>query len=165
MTEGPILPFDPIQEAERQWRSHGWNEAATGMATVTSIMRVQQVLLARADGVLKPFGISFARYEVLMLLTFSRRASLPLSKIGERLQVHRASVTNAIDRLEAQGLVRREPNPEDGRSTLALITLRGRQLAEAATGALNDEVFKSMGLPDEVLQELFGLLKDVRRNA
>ena len=54
---------------------------------------------------LRPFGLTFARYEVLMLLSFSTKGSLPLGKIGERLQVNAASVTNAVDRLEAQGLV------------------------------------------------------------
>jgi len=66
---------------------------------VTSVMRAQQVLLARVDAVLSPFGLTFARFEVLMLLQFSRSGALPLSRIGQRLQVHPASVTNAIDRL------------------------------------------------------------------
>jgi DNA-binding MarR family transcriptional regulator len=47
------------------------------------------------------------------LLSFSLERVLPLSKIGERLQVHATSVTNVVDRLEAAGLVRREPNPFD----------------------------------------------------
>src|SRR5579875_3059425 len=107
------------------------------MAVVTSIMRVQQIFLARADEVLRPFGLTFARYEVLMLLSFSSRGALPLGKIGERLQVNPASVTNAIDRLEEQGLVARVPNPTDGRGILARITPVGRDRAAAATGALN----------------------------
>src|SRR5258708_9275933 len=96
------LGFDPIGEARRQWTAHGWGDAAPGMAIVTSIMRVHQLLLARVDAVLRPFDISFARYEVLMLLSFSRRGALPLGKIGDRLQVQARAVTNAIDRLVAQ---------------------------------------------------------------
>jgi hypothetical protein len=109
------LPFDPIAQARRLWAEHGWAEAAPGMAAVTSLMRAQQIVAARVDEALKPFGLSFARYEVLMLLLFSRRGSLPMARIGERLQVHPASVTNAVDRLEAQGLVRRSPHPTDRR--------------------------------------------------
>ena len=105
MAEPRRLSFDPIAEAERQWGLHGWTDQAPGMALVTSIMRLQQIFLSRADAVLRPLGLTFARYEVLMLLSFSRRGTLPLGKIGERLQVNAASVTNAVDRLEGDGLV------------------------------------------------------------
>ncbi len=69
---GGKLPFDPIAEATRQWRGHGWDDAATGMAAVTSVVRVQQILMARVEEVLRPHGLTFARYELLMLLYFSR---------------------------------------------------------------------------------------------
>src|SRR5580658_9889438 len=122
VTERRRLPFDPIAEAQRQWEVHGWAAQAPAMATVTSIMRLHQVFLARADAQLRPLGLTFARYEVVMLLSFSSKGCLPLGKIGERLQVNAASVTNAVDRLEAQGLVVRRPNPRDGRGTLATLT-------------------------------------------
>ncbi len=159
------LRFDPIGEARRQWASHGWGDAAPAMAVVTSIMRVQQLLLARADAALRPFDLSFSRYEVLMLLSFSSRGALPLGKIGERLQVNPASVTNAIHRLEDQGLVEREPNPTDGRGRLARLTDEGRARARAATDAMNAEVFGDLGLGAEGLGQLFGLLRDIRRAA
>src|SRR3954462_6514761 len=102
----------------------------------TSLMRVQQLELGRLDPLLKPLGLTFARYEALVLLRFSSRGSLPLGKMGERLQVHPTSMTNVIDRLETQGLVRRMPHPEDRRATLAEITPAGRRLVEKATAAL-----------------------------
>lgn len=159
------LDFDPIAEAERQWAAHGWPQAAPSMAVVTSIMRVHQVLLARADAVLRPLGLTFARYEVLMLLTFSRRGSLPLGKIGERLQVNPASVTSAVDRLERDGLVARVPNPSDGRGTLARLTGPGRRLAARATDRMNAEVFSGLGLSDDERAALFGALGTLRRDA
>ncbi len=145
MASRVTLRFDPIEEARRNWLAHGWNEAAPGMALVTSVMRVQQILLARVEATLQPYGLTFARYELLMLLLFSREGRLPLGKIGERLQVHPASVTNVTDRLEADGLVRRVANPRDGRGTLAAITPKGRRLAERATAAMNAEVFEQLG--------------------
>jgi DNA-binding MarR family transcriptional regulator len=159
------LPFDPVAEARRHWDAHGWRDASGGMAVVTSIMRVQQIFLARADEILRPFDLTFARYEVLMLLSFSRRGALPLGKIGERLQVNPASVTNAIDRLEAQGFVRREPNPADGRGRIASITASGRDVSKVASEALNEKVFASLGLPDDALADLFTLLGEIRRLA
>lgn len=162
---GRPLAFDPIAEARRQWSAHGWEDAAPTMAVVTSIMRVQQVLLGRADATLRPFGLTFPRYEVLMLLFFSRRGELPLGKIGERLQVNPASVTNAVDRLEAQGLVERSPNPADGRGTLARLTEAGRAGALAATAAVNDEVFSGIGVDAADVGHLYDLLRRVRRAA
>jgi DNA-binding MarR family transcriptional regulator len=135
------------------------------MAVVTSIMRLQQVFLTRADAVLRPLGLTFARYEVLMLLSFSRKDALPLGKIGERLQVNAASVTNAVDRLETDGLVRRRSNPDDGRVTFACLTPAGRITASEATRAINEEVFTDIGVPEAKLRRLFTLLADLRQAA
>lgn len=161
----PRLPFDPVAEARRQWEHHGWSDVALPMAVVTSVMRVQQILLASADRVLRPLGLTFARYEVLMLLSFSRRGALPLGKVGERLQVRPASVTSAVDRLERQGLVERVPNPADGRGTLAQLTPAGRRTAARATDAMNAEVFPGLGLDDRPLEDLFVLLRQLRQAA
>jgi DNA-binding MarR family transcriptional regulator len=159
------LPFDPIAEARRQWEAHGWAPAAPAMATVTSIMRLQQVFLARADTALRPFDLTFARYELLMLLSFSSKGSLPMGKIGERLQVNAASVTNAVDRLEAQGFVTRRPNPGDGRGTLAALTAKGRLVAGRATAAMNAQVFSDLGLDAAALRALFDALGRLRQGA
>jgi DNA-binding MarR family transcriptional regulator len=165
MTTPRSLRFDPIDEARRHWDDRGWSDASAGMAVVTSVMRVQQIFLARTEEVLRGFDLTFSRYEVLMLLLFSREGRLPLGKIGERLQVHAASVTNAIDRLESQGLVRRAPNPRDGRGTLAEITPAGRRVAERATGEVNGRVFSRLGLSERDLEDLTGLLRRIRHAA
>jgi DNA-binding MarR family transcriptional regulator len=159
------LHFDPILEARRQWQAHGWTKAADGMAAVTSVFRAQQIYLARIDAVLRPLGLTFARYEVLMLLMFSRAGSLPLNKVGNRLQVHPTSVTNAVNRLEDDGLIARLPHPTDGRTTLAEITPSGRRLAEKATEAVNVAVFEDPGLEPAGVGELVSVLQELRRRA
>jgi DNA-binding MarR family transcriptional regulator len=153
---------DPIELALANWRGAGWEAAASGMAAATSVIRVQQLMLQRIDRVLEPFGLTFARYEVLMLLGFSRTGALPPGKAGERLQVHPASVTNAINRLEHDGLVTRLANPRDGRSVLVEITDAGRAVAAAASDDLNAQVFEAMPLPDDGLDVLSGLLTSLR---
>ena len=159
------LRFDPIAEARRNWLANGWDESADGMALITSVVRVQQIFLARIERTLTPFGLTFARYEVLMLLTFTRTGQMPLGKIGQRLQVHPASVTNVIDRLEVDGLVRRRAHPTDQRTTLASITAKGRRVAAAATEVLNADVFAHVGPPPDQLVELCDALTDLRRAA
>jgi len=142
----PSLRQDPIDLAHENWVAAGWTDAADGMALVTSIMRVQQLLLARIEGLLRPHGLTFARFELLRLLAFTRLGVLPVGKIGERLQVHPASVTNAVQRLEQAGLVERRANPDDGRSVLAEITPAGRELVENCTALLNTVVFADVGV-------------------
>ncbi len=154
------LSFDPIEEAARQWGLR-WS-AVPEMRAVTSLMRVQQLVLAELDEILRPHGLSFARYEALVLLTFSRRGSLPLGKMGERLQVHPTSVTSIIDRLEGQGLVRRVKHPTDGRAILADITDAGRRLVERATADLVSADFGVGALDPRELDQLSDLLRPVR---
>lgn len=158
-----MLPFDPIDEAARQWGLR-WDDVPQ-MHAVTSLMRVQQLVLLRLDALLKPHGLSFARYEALVLLTFSSRGSLPLGKMGERLQVHRTSVTSIVARLESAGLVCRRPHPEDGRAVLAEITPAGRVLVETATRDLVAADFGIDALEDSQLRDLSELLRPVRRAA
>jgi DNA-binding MarR family transcriptional regulator len=155
------LDFDPIEEAARQWREHWGERYVAPMKAITSVMRVQQIWLAQLNETLAPFGLTFARYEALMLLHYSRASALPLGKIGARLQVHPTSVTNVIDGLEAGGLVRREPHPTDGRTTLARITDDGRRTALRATAALHAIRFGTE-LPDVELESVFELLRTVR---
>ena len=157
------LPFDPIAEASRHWRERIGEPGA--MAAVTSIMRAQQILLGEVDAILRPFGLSFARYEALVLLTFSRRGSLPMSRMGERLMVHPTSVTNAVDRLEEDRLVRRVAHATDRRTTLVEITAPGRSLAARATEALVRADFGLRGLDARQTRELTGLLTRLRHAA
>jgi DNA-binding MarR family transcriptional regulator len=157
------LPFDPIERAAAIWaRRFGDSKA---MAAVTSIMRAQQILLADLDALLRPFDLTFARYEALVLLSFSRTGALPLRLIGERLMVHPTSVTNTIDRLERAELVVRRPNPEDRRGTLAEITPAGRAVMQAATAKLMEAEFGLGDYDPDQLDEIFDLLEKLRVGA
>jgi DNA-binding MarR family transcriptional regulator len=157
------LPFDPIEEASRQWGLH-WG-GVSQMHAVTSLMRVQQLVLNRLDTVLKPHGLTFARYEALVLLTFSSRGALPLGKMGERLQVHPTSVTSIVDRLEAAEFVVRRRHPDDGRAILAEITDTGRALVERATADLLAADFGLGALDESGLRELSEVLRPIRKDA
>ncbi|MDQ0925082.1 DNA-binding MarR family transcriptional regulator [Pseudarthrobacter sp. W1I19] len=159
------LPRDPIADARRNWENNGWAEEAAPMAAITAIMRTQQILLARIELALKPFGLTFARYELLALLSFARNGSLPMKKASTLLQVHPTSITNAVDRLQEAGLVRRSPHPTDGRTTLVELTAEGRTLAKRSTAALNAEVFGASGFGQEDIDQLIRILGNFRRNA
>jgi len=152
--------MDPIREAHRQWVAHGWDDAADGMVMVTSLVRAHQLLMERIDAVLRPQGLTFARYEVLRVLAFTRSGSLSMARLGSLLQVHPTSVTSAVDRLERQGWVQRSRSDADRRVVLAAITDAGRAVVEEATDGLNRKVFAEPGLTD--VPGLTALLGELR---
>jgi DNA-binding MarR family transcriptional regulator len=158
------LDFDAIAEARRQWEAHDW-PAPAAMAAATSIMRAQQIVLGRVDEALRPFELTFARYEALVLLHFSRSGALPLGKMGDRLMLHPTSVTNIVDRLEAQGFLHRTPHPTDRRTTLAEITAEGHRVAEKATEAVGAVMLGMGDLPDQVLDTITTSLRALRLDA
>lgn len=160
------LPFDPIERAQQKWQQRwGASSRHTTMAAATGIMRVQQLLLARFDAIAAAHGLTFARYEALVLLAFSSQGSLPMGVIGERLMVHPTSVTNIVQRLAASGFVERVPNPRDGRGTLARITPSGVIAMEAVTAELQEADFGLAGLEAETVEHLATILRQVRLDA
>ncbi len=156
---------DPIALARANWERAGWGEVADGMVAVTSVMRAHQILLARVEATLRPYDLSFSRFELLRLLAFSRSGALPITKASDRLQVHVTSVTHAIRRLEAAGLVERLPHPTGGRTTLVSITSVGRANVADATVSLNREVFADVGMSVEESRTLSAAIETLRRNA
>ena len=157
------LAFDPIARAGDLWERR-WGHSPA-MLAVTSIMRAQAILIAELDALLRPYELTFARYEALVLLTFSSRGALPLGKMGERLQVHPTSVTSIVNRLEAAGHVVRRRHPRDGRAVLAEITAQGRAVVEAATSDLVNARFAIADISTEDLRAISALLRPVRESA
>ena len=164
MTIATPSKFDPVQEARKQWQAR-WPEAATAMAAATSVMRAQQIVLRAVDSALKPFGLTFARFEALVLLSFTRSGQLPLGKMGERLMIHPTSVTNIVDRLVGDDLVERIPHPKDRRTILAKITPRGLSLTSKATKAVNAIQFGVDGLSEIDQEMMIVLIGELRRSA
>ena len=158
------LPFDPIEEAGRQWGAQPWDEVGA-MQAATSIMRAQQIVLARVDEALRPWSLTFARYEVLVLLHFSKLGVLPLGKMGDRLMLHQASITNLVDRLEQQGLLKRVPHPTDRRTTLAELPPDGRSTVIDATKAVVAAQVGVAELSERDARDLHRILKKLRSGA
>lgn len=154
--------FDALAEAERQWRSRGINRASD-MHAILAIVHARQLVITAIDRALRPLGLTFARYEVLMLLNFSANGCLPITKVGERLLVHPTGITRIVDRLEEQSCAIRQTNPDDRRSTLVCITPDGRQLVDQATDTLVNSRF-GLRMKSDSLHQLIELLDEFRAN-
>ena len=157
-------PFDVVEASRRVWLER-WNpEAASGMAVFTAILRSSQLLNDQVATVMRSHDLTFARYEVLTWLATDPESSLTLSWISKTLRIPPATVTNIIDRLEDDKLVRRVPHPSDARTTLAVITPRGQKAATDATRDLNSIVYEQIGLSERQRSQLVDLLAELRAN-
>jgi DNA-binding MarR family transcriptional regulator len=134
------------------------------MAAFAALMRSYQLLKNHVDRVMRSHDLTFARYEVLAWLATDPESSITLSWISNTLRIPPATLTNIIDRLEADGLVRRVPHPTDARTTLAVITSRGQRAATAATEDLNSTVYEPLGLSERERRRLVDLLAELRAN-
>jgi DNA-binding MarR family transcriptional regulator len=154
------LDYDPVEASRERWIEQGWEDEAAGMAAVVSVMRAEQIFLNRAATVLRPLGLTFARYQVLGMLRWT--SPLTLGSVGRRLWITPATVTSAVDRLEKAGLCRRAAHPTDARATFVEITVKGRRLFDDAVEALNADLFGNVGLDDEEIELLVGLIGKIR---
>ncbi len=157
-----VAPFDVVEASRRVWLERWDPEAASGMAVFTAILRSYQLLNDQVTNVMKSHDLTFARYEVLTWLATDPESSLTLSWISKTLRIPPATVTNIIDRLEHDKLVKRVPHPSDARTTLAVITPRGKRIATDATRDLNAIVYEQIGLSERQRSELLDLLAVLR---
>lgn len=156
---------DPLAETRKQWELQGWRQAALPLAVIASVYRAEQIFAARLADALKPFELTFARFEVLALLSQTRTGGMPIREIGRHLQVHETSVTGTVNHLEKDRYVKRLRHSGDGRIVMATITDLGRAVVAKATPVLNDAAIDVVALPVERQDELFAILQDLRQAA
>lgn len=154
------LAYDPVDSSRERWIQQGWDETAAGMAAVVSVMRAEQIFDSRAAAILRPLGLTFARYQVLGMLRWA--GPMTHGAIAHGLWITAATVTNAVDRLEEAGLSRRVAHPTDARATLVSITPKGRRLFDRAVGKLNEGLFGTVGLSEDELDLLVELIRKIR---
>lgn len=154
---------DPIAEMRRRWDER-WPDGEEAEAA-TQLMRVVQIIETRLDAVLQPFQLSLARYEALVLLSFTHDQQLPLSKLGERLMIHPASVTSIVDRLDKQRYVQRLAHPTDRRVILARITPTGLDVVHQATKGILEIRNGLEGFTSRDLTQLISLCAKFRAAA
>ena len=159
-------PFDVVEASRRVWLERWEPEAASGMAVFTAILRSYQLLdrpgeRGDADATTSPSPAT--RCSRGWRPTRSRRCTL--SWISKTLRIPPATVTNIIDRLEADELVRRVPHPSDARTTLAVITARGRKLADRRDARPQRRRCTSASAsPRRSASQLIELLAELRAN-
>jgi DNA-binding MarR family transcriptional regulator len=101
------------------------------MGLIGRVLRLSRHLMREMEATLSAHGLNFASFDVLATL---RRAGPPFALSPQALlgtmMITSGTMTHRVDQLEKAGLVRRRPNPEDGRSVLITLTPQGRALVD-----------------------------------
>lgn len=151
-----------MEWVRERWDQQGLPESER-FAALASLLRTHQVAVGALEGALRPLGLNRTMYFVLVTLALSSEGARRLSYLSRYLMVHPTTVTQLVDQMEGKGLVKREPHPTDRRTTLAVLTPKGRTALRKATTVAADAGF---GLPDvdeATLRRLTADLRDVRR--
>lgn len=99
------------------------------LAAWRGLLRVHASLTKSLDAELaRVHGLPLSSYEVLLFLADSADGRLRMAELAERVLLSRSGLTRMVDRLERDGLLRREPCEQDQRGYYAAITERGRKL-------------------------------------
>lgn len=138
---------DSVEEAVRQWSER--YEDGSAFRVMTSLIRAYNVGVRGVESVVREFDLNLSRYEVLLLLSFTRRGRLAMGRLRDLLMVHGSSVTYLVQRLEAAGLVERQKDADDARLVLVAITDEGRATVARASARLVEEGFGPLGGYDE----------------
>lgn len=116
---------------------HAAGRRAMSGALVFSLLETAEAVEAKLEAAVNPVGLSLAKLAVLHLLTEAREP-LPLSQLAKRQHCVRSNITQLVDRLEKDGLVRRRADLDDGRSVLAELTAAGDQAHAKGMRALGE---------------------------
>jgi DNA-binding MarR family transcriptional regulator len=124
--------------------------AVSADTTIFSLLHAAHVLEEKVEAALAKVGLSMPKYSVLSELV-SADGPLSLSELATRLSCVRSNMTQLVDRLEADGVVKRVDDPADRRAVKAAITDSGRekQAAGAAEIARLHELFTANTCPTD----------------
>jgi DNA-binding MarR family transcriptional regulator len=97
-----------------------------------AVLRAHAAVVPRLERELAAVGMPLSWYDVLLELNAAPERRLRMTELGAKAVLSRERVSRVVDDLERAGLVRRERNPDDGRSLLATITDEGRARLRSA---------------------------------
>ena len=136
-------------DADRTWLYYSYMYDPIAIALVHAAHRVE----ARLEEALAGVGLSIAKFEPLSVLV-SQDRPISLSQLAEKLTCVRSNVTQLVDRLEADGLVKRADDPADRRAVRAEVTALGRKRHAAGAKvvqAVLQEVAKELSAVDPLV--------------
>jgi DNA-binding MarR family transcriptional regulator len=124
---------DAVDSMLDQWRRERRDLPLASMAIMGRVSRLEALVMAELEPVLRAHGLNGADLDVLAAL---RRAGEPFSltptELSRSLMVGSGTVSHRLERLERRGLLRRQASRDDRRSVRVELTQRGRRIVDAA---------------------------------
>lgn len=156
---------DPVEKARRQWVAAG-NPDESGFVVLVSMLRTYALVMRETERALRPLGLTLSRFEVLLLLSFSRDERLPIMRLRDLLLIHGSSATYLVDRLVREGWLEREADPRDRRVSIVHLTPEGRERMRDGVRALAAIGFGSVAdMGEDDRRTLSALLAALRGSA
>lgn len=154
---------DEVERLVAAWRRERPDLDVEPLAVLSRVSRLARHLDRERRAAFAEHGLEAFEFDVLAAL---RRAGTPYELSPGQLLTHTlvasGTMTNRLDRLERRGLVRRRPDPHDGRAVRVRMTARGRTKVDAAIDDLLDRERALLGQLDQRQREtLAGLLRTV----
>lgn len=152
---------DRIDQLLVEWQAQRPDLDASPMAVVGRLLGIGRQLEARANAALKPLGLHYTDLDVLATL---RRGGPPYRRTPTELRaavvITSGAMTACLDRLQGQGLIARSADPQDRRSSAAVLTAAGKALIDRAIAVRFDEAADALaGLTVRERSQLATLLK------
>jgi DNA-binding MarR family transcriptional regulator len=153
---------DSLDISRQYWQ--GDLTEADRFFTIMSVLRLSRRIIETMDNVLRAHHVNRNGYLVLMSLELSGPGSMILGRLAQELIVHPTTITLAVDKLEADGFVKKTPHENDRRAIRVAITRRGRALAKRVTADLQAAGFGLGDLSDAETTRLYNAVNAVRRS-
>ncbi len=133
---------------------------------VLSIYYTGSVLKKRSDEFFRRFNLTDVQFNVLMLLKYQSEPNrgLSQSQISRMMLVNRANITTLIDRMEKSQLALREPDHNDRRYNIIILSNHGRKLLEKVEPLYQKEIDAVTSLSEPEQKKLISLLEKLRAN-
>ncbi len=163
-TAGDTADTDGVDAILAQWRREQPGLDVSPMDVIARIMRLSRELEARLEPVFATYGLEPGWFDVLAAL---RRSGSPYrlraKDLAAALMLTSSGTTKRLDRLESAGLIAREPDPDDRRGVLIVLTRRGRAVVErAVTHHVANEHGLLGGLDKSEQRQLASLLRKLQ---
>lgn len=130
------MATDPVDRILEQWARERPDLDVWGMGVIGRISRLERTVRPQLNTCFAEHGLESWEFDVLATL---RRSGAPhrlrVGDLVDSMMITSGSMTHRVDRLEERGLVRRVPDPDDGRVVLVELTPAGRDLIDEAVAA------------------------------
>ena len=151
---------DFVDTLAEEWLAEVPSLHTDSLAVIARIVRMSYYIERKVDPNLARFDLTRGEFEVLAVLTRNPQRQITPKDLYSKILITSGGLSNRIKKLEAAGLLVREPDPSDGRGVILKVTPKGRRVAlEAVTSHVEIERQLLENLAPEDRTALARLLK------